>query len=118
MNYQLADFPQTYVPLSVSLQLAEKEICLPAIIDFGACSCFLDAASAQRLHIPLLPKKQSLQVHLADGSLPCSGPVTQERGPILIITYSGHQKFLRFDIICSPMFPIILGLPWLQAHDP
>lgn len=117
MNFQHADLSQTYVTLFVSLQLAEKEILLPAIIDL-ACSCFLDLALAQILLIPHLPKKQNLQVLLADGSLPCSGPVSQETGPILTITDSGHQEYLRFDIICSPMFPIILVLLWLQAHDP
>lgn len=92
-------------------------ISLQVIIDSGACSCFLDTSLAPLPHIPLQNKKQGLQIHLADSSLPCSGPVTQETRPILTTTDCGHQEILCFDIICSPLFPIILGLPWLQAHD-
>ena len=111
MNFQNPGLSQTYVTLSVSLQLMEKEVHLPAIIDSGACSCFLDTSLAQKLHIPLQTKEQGLQVYLADGSLPRSGFVTQQTRPILVTTDSGHQELLSFDIIFSPMFPIILGLP-------
>lgn len=118
MNYLDNDAPKSYVMLSVSLQLPEGESRLPAIIDSGACSCFMDAALARSLRIPLQTKAQGLQVHLADGSLPSSGPITQETQPILVTTDSGHQELLRLDLIHSPIFPVILGLPWLQAHDP
>lgn len=67
---------------------------------------------------PSYEKKQRLEVHLADGSLPSSGLVTQETIPILTITDTGHQEFIRFDVLCSPMFPIIPGIPWLQTHNP
>lgn len=116
INHQVSGFSQTYVTLFVSLQLPEKEAHLPAIVDSGACSCFLDASLTASLHIPLITKRRSLQVHLADGSLPYSGLITQKTRPILTTTDSGHQEYLRFDIISS-MFPIILGLPWLQAHE-
>lgn len=61
-------------------------------------------------------KKQHLTVCLADSSIPCSGSVTYATTPLLVSTESGHQKFLRLDILYSPMFPVILGIPWLQAH--
>lgn len=59
-----------------------------------------------------------MEVLLADGTLPSSGPVTQETTPLLVTTPDGHQEFIRFDILSSPMFPVILGTPWLQAHNP
>lgn len=117
-NCQVSGPSLSHLLLPVSLQVAEGEVRLLAIIDSGACSCFLDLSLAKRLGVPLHNKRQRLEVHLADGSLPCSGPVTQETRPILTITDSGHQEFICFDVLCSPMFPIILGLPWLQAHNP
>lgn len=116
VNFQVTGSTQSHFVLPVSLQ--EEEARLLAIIGSGACSCFLDASLAHTLHIPLQDKKQPLQIHLADGSLPCSGLFTQETKPILTSTDSGHQEFLCFNIISSPMFPVILGFPWLQVHDP
>ncbi|XP_073465040.1 uncharacterized protein [Aquarana catesbeiana] len=29
-----------------------------------------------------------------------------------------HQELLCLDVISSPLFPIILGMPWLQFHNP
>ncbi|XP_040190210.1 NACHT, LRR and PYD domains-containing protein 3-like [Rana temporaria] len=80
-----------------SPMLTEKEIHLPAL--------------AQELHIPLQIKDQSLQVYLADGSLPRSGLFTQQTRPILGTTDSGHQELLSFDIIFSPCFPSSWGSP-------
>lgn len=35
-----------------------------------------------------------------------------------MITDSGHQEFLCFFFLYSPMFTLILGVPWLRAHNP
>lgn len=37
---------------------------------------------------------------------------------MLTISSTNHRELLRLDAISSPLFPIILGLPWLQAHNP
>lgn len=91
---------------------------MSVIIDSGACSCFIDLTFAANHRIPLQPKAQGLAVHLADGSIHSSGPVTQETVPLLATMGTHHQEILRLDAISSPLFPIILGMPWLQAHNP
>lgn len=68
--------------------------------------------------VPLSPKAHGLSIHLADGTAIKSGPVTQETIPIPVSISNAHQEQLRLDIIASPLFPIILGMPWLQAHNP
>lgn len=99
------------------LQVAKEKVRLLAIIDSGACSYFMDLALAKKLSIPLYHKEHILKVHLVHGSRPSSGPVTRETVPILTSTDSSHQEHLRFDVLCSPMFPVILGKPWLQEHN-
>lgn len=47
-----------------------------------------------------------------------SGYVTQETPPLPVISSSQHKELLSLDAITSPLFPVILGLPWLQAHNP
>ena len=108
---QVSVSSHSYLALPISLQVAGREVQLPAIIDSGACSCFMDLSLANKLGVPLYEKKQRLEVLLADGSLPSSGLVSHETIPIFTTIDTGHQEFIRFDILCSPMFPIILGIP-------
>ena len=104
-NCQVSEPSPAHLILPVSLQVAEERIQLTAIIDSGACSCFLDCTLAAKLGVPLQAKEQQLQVFLADGSLPSSGPVTRETYPVLTTTDSGHQELLRFDVLsCLPPY--------------
>lgn len=47
-----------------------------------------------------------------------SGQVTQETLPLPVTTLAQHRELLTLDAISSPLFPLILGLPWLQVHNP
>ena len=89
-----------------------------AIIDSGACSCFIDLNFANQQCIPLQHRAQGLSIFLADGSRIKSGLVTQETPFLPVVTATGHKELLKLDAIASPLFPVILGLPWLQAHNP
>lgn len=109
---------RSHVSLSIMLPFSEKTVPVLAVIDSGACSCFVDSAFASLHQLPVCAKKKEFHVHLADGSGIKSGPVTQETLPIFCQTSSGHHEFLRLDIIASPMFLVILGVPWLKAHNP
>lgn len=44
--------------------------------------------------------------------------MNKETPPLLAITSTNHQELLHLDAISSPLFPVILGLPGLQAHNP
>lgn len=60
----------------------------------------------------------ALSVHLVDGAAIKSGPVTQETIPLPATIANHHQELLRLDAISSLLFPFILGMPWLHAHNP
>ena len=117
----LPAFPKncsTHLAVSVVFQLPGRNIPVHAIIDSGACSGFLDQSFATRHRIPLRSKTIGLSVHLADGSALKSGPVVQETLPLATTIADIHHELLCLDIIESPIFPVILGMPWLQAHNP
>ena len=108
----------THLALSLSLQLPGRTIPVNAIIDSGACSCFIDATFASLHHIPLRKKDFRLSVFLADGSHIKSGQVTKETLPLPAATSADHRELLILDVISSPLFPVILGIPWLRVHNP
>lgn len=95
-----------HLPLLLQFQLPGRTIPVTAIIDSEACSCVVDSVFVTLHQLPVCTKRQGFTVHLA------------ETVPILCQTSSDHQELLRLDVITSPMFPVILGLPWLRAHNP
>lgn len=100
----------THLALPISFQLPGGAITVTTIIDSGACSCFIDLAFTAQLW----PKTQGLSVYLADGSCIKSGLVP----PLPVVSPTNHKVLLSLDAISSPLFPVILGLPWLQTHNP
>ena len=107
-----------HLALILSLQLPGKTVSVNAIVDSGACSCFIDSSFADMHNIPVRTKDFKLSVFLADGSHIKSGQVTQETLPLPAVTSSNHKELLILDVISSPLFPVILGIPWLQVHNP
>lgn len=112
----LNNIPQ--LAASISLQLPGGNTPVPAKVDSGACNCFMDLSVATLYQVSLRPKVKGLSVHLAVGSAIKSGPVTQETVPLNTTIASNHEELLFLDLIESPLFPIILGLLWLRAHNP
>uniref|UniRef100_A0A8C5R7U4 Gypsy retrotransposon integrase-like protein 1 n=1 Tax=Leptobrachium leishanense TaxID=445787 RepID=A0A8C5R7U4_9ANUR len=55
---------------------------------------------------------------MVDGSSLSSGPITKESILIQMTIGVGHSEKIKFDVVDSPIFPIILGIPWLRLHDP
>uniref|UniRef100_A0A803JPC4 ribonuclease H n=1 Tax=Xenopus tropicalis TaxID=8364 RepID=A0A803JPC4_XENTR len=110
--------PAPLLTVSLILQWEDKSAELQAIIDSGASGCFIDAQVVKSFHIPLRLKKVPMFIRMADGSAINSGPVTQETLPLRLSLNKKHIETLCFDVVASPLFPVILGLPWLRAHNP
>lgn len=110
---QKARQASAHLALPVTFQLSERSVSATTIVDYQACSCFIDLMFAAQQRIPLQPKKQGLTIFLADGSCVKSGLVTKETPPLLTVTPTNPKELLRLDSISLPLFPVILGLPWL-----
>uniref|UniRef100_A0A8C5P6V7 Gypsy retrotransposon integrase-like protein 1 n=1 Tax=Leptobrachium leishanense TaxID=445787 RepID=A0A8C5P6V7_9ANUR len=104
--------------LPLVLQWGKKTRTLTAMVDSGASGNFLDKAIADTVCIPVIKKPFPLQIQVVDGSSLSSGPVIKETVPLQVTIGSGHSEVLQFDIVNTPLFPVILGLPWLRQHDP
>lgn len=59
----LPERDQLHVPLPLQLQLSGKTILVSAIIDSGACSCFVDSAFLTLHQLPVCNKRQGFTVH-------------------------------------------------------
>uniref|UniRef100_A0A8C5R8C8 Gypsy retrotransposon integrase-like protein 1 n=1 Tax=Leptobrachium leishanense TaxID=445787 RepID=A0A8C5R8C8_9ANUR len=104
--------------LPLVLQWGGRMLLQTAMVDSGASGNFLDKAVVDAFCIPITNKPFPLHIQVVDGSSLPSGPVTTETEPLQVTIGPGHKETLRFDIVTTPLFPIILGLPWLRQHDP
>ena len=56
-------------------------------------------------------------MELIDGSAPFASPITHfYKG--LLRCLGSHTETLQFDVTRLAHFPMVLGYPWLQRHNP
>lgn len=84
-----------------------------ALIDSGAADNVMNESFANHHKIPII-KFDGNTLYAVDGH-----PISLSQSTPAIPVHMGAHSFLvSFCIIQSPNHPIILGQPWLQAHNP
>ncbi len=89
-----------------------------ALIDSGAAGNFIDVNFAKAHSLPLVPCESVVAVAALDGRPLGTGHVKFITKDITLRTGSLHTESIRLFAIESPQKPIILGLPWLEKHNP
>jgi hypothetical protein len=86
------------------------------LVDSGATSSFIDQTFVAQHNIPVVKKSTPVLVEVIDGRTIASGVITHKTTPLDL--YIGkHMEKIVLNIISTPHHPIILGLPWLEAHN-
>ena len=133
-TFSTSSNPRKLVPLSLAntVSLIPKHLTIPVtlvissqkrkviniMLDSGATGNFLDLALASSLDIPLVRKNFPEPVRAVDGSELSSGLITHQTPDLTMICDNGHTESISFDLINTPLFGAILGVPWLQTHNP
>lgn len=102
---------------TIPLSFGPQKTKVLALLDSGASACFVDEEFAKRHKIPLALKSKPVHVEVIDGRPLLSGSVTHESEPIEV-TFKDHSSYVVFNIIRTPSNPVILGLSWLEHHNP
>ena len=98
--------------LELGLSFHSSSIQSVALLDSGASSCFIDVAFSQAHGAPIVGLSKPIPVEAIDGCVLSLGAITQATIP-LGLRVGSHQEELA-----SPRHPIVLGLTWLEAHNP
>ena len=87
-----------------------------AIADCGATASFIDSSFAQLhgLKFSLLQYPRDLTV--ADGRTISSGAITHTVR--IAFALGAHREVFKLFVTRLGQYPVVLGLPWLQKHDP
>jgi len=93
-----------------------KECATTALVDSWASENFIDKAYAEASRIPIQQKTTPRRVLTVDGSEVTGGLVTHDTRVHLTINL--HEEDIQLHCITIGNAPIILGLPWLNLHNP
>ncbi|KAK3511448.1 hypothetical protein QTP70_008893 [Hemibagrus guttatus] len=72
----------------------------------------------EELQLPTVPCTPPLWVTAVDNEPFGEGYLYLKTKPLTLTTGLFHSERITLFIICSPAHPVILGLSWLQLHDP
>jgi len=104
--------------MKVGLEKLEnhKGVAVKALLDSGATGLFMDTIFAKRKEFKIEKLKNWLLVRNVDETENVGGAITHQVG--CNIFFKGHVERVRMDIYNLEKTKVILGMPWLAAHNP
>ncbi len=90
---------------------------MSALVDSGVTSSFIDQTFIAQHNIHVVKKSILVPIEVIDGRTIASCAITHETTP-LELCISKHAKKKILNIISTPHHLVILGLLWLETHNP
>jgi len=91
-------------------------VTVKALLDSGATGMFVDRKFAEKHGFKMDKLEKPLVVTNVDGSNNSGGRITHKIE--CNVYYRGHQERMKFDVCNLERTDVILGMPWLAAHNP
>jgi len=90
-------------------------VAVKALLDSGATGLFMDTTFAKEKGFRMEKMKRSLLVKNVDGSENIGGAITHQVKCNMF--FKGHVERVWMDICNLGKMEVILGMPWLAAHN-
>lgn len=104
--------------LKAHIYCSEQPIVLEALIDSRSAGNFIDHNTAILHNIPLSKLNTTIRINTIDGGPIGDGEKSWCTQPIKFTVSSLHFETISLLVTNTPKMPIILGIPWLQQHNP
>ncbi len=117
-HYGKSSTISSVLEIPVTLRVNGEVIETMALIDSGAAGNFIDSAFSRTHKIPLVSCESRLAVAALDGRPLGSGRIQFTTEDLSLCTGAFHTETILLFVFQSPQTPIILGLPWLEKHNP
>ena len=110
--------PLREVWLEVGIEKLDNHegVMVKALLDSGATGIFVDKKFVEEHGFRLEKLDRPVEVKNVDGTSNSGGNVTHELE--CNVFYRGHYERLRMDMCNLGRTKMILGMPWLAAHNP
>ena len=110
--------PLREVWLEVGIEKLDNHegVTVKALLDSGTTGIFVDKKFVEEHSFRLEKLDQLVEVKNVDGTNNSGGNITHELE--CNVFYRGHYERLRMDVCNLERTKMILGMPWLAAHNP
>jgi len=104
--------------MKVGLEKLEsyEGIAVKALLDSGATGLFMDMTFAREKGFKMERMKNPLLVKNVDGTVNVGGAIMHQVECNMF--FKGHVERVRMDVCNLGKTEVILGMPWLAAHNP
>ena len=93
-----------------------KDVTIKALLDSGTIGMFMDQKMAARHRFRLQKLERPIVVRNVDRTNNSVGAIAHQVE--VNVYYKGHVERMRMDVCNLGRTDIILGMPWLQVHNP
>jgi len=91
-------------------------ITVKALLDSSTIGMFMNREMAKKHSFKMTKLKRSLKVKNVDGTENSGGNIIYQVE--VNVFYRNHVERIRMDVCNLGKTKVILGMPWLQAHNP
>ena len=104
--------------LKVGLEKLESHegVAVKALLDSGVTGLFMDTTFTKEKGFKMEKLKKPLLVRNVDGTANVGGAITHQVECNMF--FKGHVERVRMDLYNLGKTELILGMPWLAAHNP
>ena len=104
--------------MKVGLEKLENHegVAVKALLDSGATGLFMNMTFAKEKGFKMEKLKKPLIVRNVDGTINVGGAITHQVKCNMF--FQGHMERARMDVCNLGKTELILGMPWLAAHNP
>jgi len=104
--------------MKIGLEKLESHegVAVKALLDSRATGLFMDTTFAKEKGFRMERMKNPLLVKNVDGTINVGGAITHQVECNMF--FKGHVERVRMDVYNLGKTEVILGMPWLTAHNP
>jgi len=106
------------VTIKIGLERLDTQegITVEALLDGGATGLVMSSEFVRKKGFKLKKLERPMQVRNVDGSFNREGPI--ENTVEVNVYYKEHVERTEIDVIGGQKWGVILGMPWLERHNP
>jgi len=107
---------EVWMSIGVEKLDTHEDVTVKALLDSGATGMFMDKRMAARHGFKLQKLERLIMVRNIDGTNNSKGAITHQVE--YNVYYKGHVERMRMNVCNLGKTEVILGMPWLVAHNP
>jgi len=105
-----------WLDIEIERMDTHEGVTIKALLNSGATGMFIDRKIAAKHGFKLQKLERPVRVKNVDGMYNSRGAITHEVE--VNMYYKSHVKRMRMDVYNLGRTEVILGMPWLAAHNP